>query len=151
MRVHFALAGIDQLGLLQQLFGHIGILETVRDECFAKPGCDAERIEVAIAEGWLIVETWPKASSALLPSLGIGESDSIRLAMEKPDNSLLILDDRLARRYALKQGLHIIGTVQLLDLAEQHGLIASAEESIQKMAEFGYRISIELLRKLRSG
>lgn len=146
-----ALAGIDQLGLLRQLFARITIVETVRDECFAKPGCDAGRIGVAIAEGWLIVETPPKASSPLSPSLGMGESDSIRLAMEKPDDALLIVDDRLARRYALKQGLHIIGTVRLLDLAEQHGLMASSEQCIQKMAEFGYRISIELLKKLRCG
>jgi len=127
-----------------------GILGTARDECLAKLGSDAERIEVAIAEDWLIVETLPKPSHPLSPGLSIGESDSIRLAMEQPEDSLLILDDRLARRCAFKQGLQIIGTVRLLDLAEQHGLIASAEQCIQNVAEFGYRISIALLKKLRS-
>lgn len=146
-----AFAGIDQLGLLRKLLAEVCILETVRDECLAKPGSDAERIKAAIAKAWLVVETLPEPSRPLSPSLGIGESDSIRLAMEQPENSLLIMDDRLARRYALKQGLQLIGTVRLLDLAEQHGMIASAEQCIQDMAEFGYRISIELLKKLRCG
>ena len=64
-------------------------------------GVNAERIDAVITDGSLVVKVLPKPSPALSPSLGIGESDSIRLAMERPDASLLILDDRLARRYAL--------------------------------------------------
>ncbi|MEJ1436541.1 MAG: hypothetical protein RPU61_04405 [Candidatus Sedimenticola sp. (ex Thyasira tokunagai)] len=62
----------------------------------------------------------------------------------------MIIDDRLARRYALKQGLNIVGTVRLLDLAEQQGLIVSAEQSICEMASVGYRISVELLMQIRA-
>ena len=70
--------------------------------------------------------------------------------MESPEDSLLIMDDRLARRYALRKGLKIIGTVRLLDLAEQKNLIESAERCIQDLAEFGYRIPMDLLKKIRS-
>jgi len=61
----------------------------------------------------------------------------------------LIVDDRLARRFALKQGINIVGTVRILDLAEQRGLIKSAELSIAEMTAIGYRISVELLKQIR--
>lgn len=84
------------------------------------------------------------------PSLGAGESDSIRYALKSPHKSLLIVDDRLARRFALKQGINIVGTVRVLDLAEQRGLIKSAEHSIAEMAAIGYRVSTDLLTEIRS-
>ena len=60
------------------------------------------------------------------------------------------MDDRLARRYALQKGLNIVGTLRLVDLAEQYGLIESAESCNNEMSDSGYRISPALLKKLRS-
>lgn len=145
-----ALAGIDELPLIQTLFSSLTIPEAVRQECLAKPGIDAQRIEAAITAGWLLVRRNKAPSPLLSTSLGAGETDVIALALEAPKASLLIMDDRLARRYALSRGLAIAGTVRLLDLAEQRGLIASAEESIQDMRAIGYRISVSLLQKLRN-
>ena len=145
-----AFAGIDALAVLQDLFSEINITESVRRECLAKPGTDSQRIEQAIDQGWLLTSA-PGASTPnsaikpLSPSLGAGESDSIRVALQAPGESLLIVDDRLARRVALKQGINIVGTVRLLDLAQQRGLIKSAELSIAEMTAIGYRISIGLL------
>ena len=82
--------------------------------------------------------------------MGVGESDSIRHTLESPAASLLIVDDRLARRIALKRRINIVGTVRLLDMAEQRGLIKSAEQCIAEMTANGYRISVDLLQKIRS-
>lgn len=145
-----AFAIIDQLSILKTLFAEVCMTESVRDECLAKSGVDAQRINISIADGWLVVKSAGKQSKPLSPSLGSGESDAIRFAMESPEDTLLIMDDRLARRYALSKGLNIVGTVRLLDLAEQRGVIESAEQCIQEMADFGYRISLDLLKKIRS-
>jgi hypothetical protein len=145
-----AFAGIDRLVILKQLFAEVMLCQSVKDECLAKQGADAQRVKIAIQQGWLIVHQLPKVSSPLTPSLGRGESDSIRFALESPNDSLLIMDDRLARRYALHKGLNIIGTVRLLDLAEQKGLIESAEACFHEMVDFGYRLSMDLLGKIRS-
>ncbi len=59
------------------------------------------------------------------------------------------MDDRLARRYALKRGLNIVGTARLLDLAERLGKIDSAEHRIIEMADCDYRISVDLLKSIR--
>jgi predicted nucleic acid-binding protein len=144
-----ALAGINQLSLLHSLFPALHMTGSVRDECLAKPGNDTDRIQAAVDEGWLIVKTGHDNLPPLSPALGAGESDSIQLAMQAPKDTLLIMDDRLARRYALAKDLYIIGTVRLLDLAEKRGLIQSAEEAISDMKSNGYRISIDLLQRIR--
>ncbi|MGB1109842.1 MAG: hypothetical protein ACPG4N_05775, partial [Gammaproteobacteria bacterium] len=56
-----------------------------------------------------------------------------------------------ARRYALRCGLNIVGTVRLLHLAEMRGLIVDAESMLGRMADAGYRVSLELLQRLRAG
>jgi len=145
-----AFAGIGALSVLQKLFSEVSIAESVKRECLAKPGADSRRIEIAITEGWLVTFTSGVSTEPLSPALGAGESDSIRFALESPDESLLIVDDRLARRFALKQGINIVGTVRLLDLAEQRGLIKNAEQSIAEMAAIGYRVSMGLLKRIRA-
>ncbi len=144
-----ALACIDALDLLRELFDEVIVTGSVRGECLAKPGDDNRRISSAIEDGWLKVATEARKEHSLSSSLGIGESDSIRFALRGPEGSLLIMDDRLARRHALKLGLNIVGTARVLDLAERLGKIDSAERLINEMAECGYRISVELLKKIR--
>ena len=145
-----AFASIDALAALQTLFSEINIAESVKCECLAKAGADSQRIAAAMDEGWLVTFTPDDASEPLSPSLGAGESDSIRFALQSPDESLLIVDDRLARRFALKQGINIVGTVRILDLAEQRGLIKSAKQSIAGLSAIGYRVSMGLLKQIRS-
>ena len=145
-----AFASIDALSVLRALFSNIYVTESVKEECQGKPGIDAQRIETAVDEGWLMISPQDPGTVSLSPALGAGESDSIRFAHGTREESLLIVDDRLARRYALKQGLNIVGTVQLLDLSEQRDLIDSAEQCIQEMAAAGYRISVKLLNLSRS-
>jgi len=145
-----AFASIDALSVLQNLFSEISVAESVKCECLGKSGTESQRIETAIDEGWLVLFLPGATTEHLSPGLGAGESDSIRYALDSPDESLLIVDDRLARRFALKQGINIVGTARILDLAEQRGLIRSAEQSIAEMAVIGYRVSVGLLKQIRS-
>jgi uncharacterized protein len=146
-----ALAATGRLDLLQGLFGAVHIGHSVARECLAKPGTDQAAIAAAIATGWLRVVAAPACDDPLPASLGSGECDCIRLALEHRETSLIILDDRLARRHALRLGLNIVGTVRLLDLAERRGLLDSAELLIERMHQHGYRIGPDLLGHLRAG
>lgn len=145
-----ALACVDRLDLMPRLFGEVWIPPAVRSECLAGAGADRDRIEAALQETWLRVHTPQSECTPISPSLGAGETEGIYLALEDP-GSLLVADDRLARRYALSRGIAIVGTVRLLWIAEQKGLIDDAAQIVQAMAEVGYRISIELLEHVRSG
>ena len=138
-----ALARVDALDLLRELFGRILVPEVVRAECCAKPGPDADRITAAITRKWLVVTpaTMPDARAA---QLGMGERQALALAQAHPP-ALLLVDDRLARREAARLGLSFIGTVRVLWVAEQRGLIASAEGILGQMRTNVCRVSAELL------
>ena len=143
-----ALARIDSLFILEHLFSRIRIPEAVWLECREKPGEDSRRIERAESEGWLSVA--PVTLERPYPrSLGRGEVEAIQLARESVP-SLLILDDRLARREAMRLGLDYIGTARLAYLAERASIIDDAESLVQRMTEGGYRISPQVLERLKA-
>jgi predicted nucleic acid-binding protein len=145
-----AIAKTNHLQVLQQLFDRVWIPSLVEKECMAKPGLDTDRIAIAIKDGWLVVKVVPKLQRSVANALGAGELDSIQLALQSPKTSLIIIDDRLARRQALEYGLNIIGTVRLLDIAEKKGIISSAEQIIDEMSLQGYRVSSKLLEQIRN-
>jgi len=43
-----ALAGIDNLGIPQRLFGEVAPCQSVRDECLARQGADTQRLQEAL-------------------------------------------------------------------------------------------------------
>lgn len=120
----------------------------MRAECLAGDGIDRERIAASLQAGWLRTRAPSAKSTSLSPSLGPGETEALLLAQEHP-KSLLIVDDRLARRYALSRDIEIIGTVHLLRAAEREGMIEGAESVVATMRAAGYRISIDLLEQVR--
>lgn len=143
-----ALVRIDALFILKKLFTQIQIPEAVYHECVAKDGIDSQRIKQAIEEGWIQIITIVIKQSFPV-SLGKGEIEAMQLALED-QQSLLIMDDRLARRQAMILALNYIGTIRVLYLAEQKLLINNAEVLVQQMADAGYRVSVQLLKKLKA-
>lgn len=133
------------------LFSCLRIPEAVERECGRKPGDDSRRIEEAVRDGWISVVhvDLERTGLSLSTSLGRGEAETIQLAGETPQ-SLVLLDDRVARRQALRRGLAFMGTVRLLWLAEQRRVIDDVEVIIQRMIGVGYRISPRILQQLKA-
>ena len=146
-----ALAKVDSLFVPRALFSRLRIPEAVLHECVRKPGSDARRIERAVRDGWIgvVPVDLEPAGPRFSLRLGSGETEAIQLALQTAQ-SLLIVDDRLARRQAKRYGLDHIGTVRLLLLAEQRSVIDDAEAVIRRMAASGYRISPRILRQLQA-
>ena|GEM_PF-133765 len=82
------------------------------------------------------------------PILGIGESSSIALALEIKDSSL-ILDDEEARKYALKLGLTIIGTVSVVGNACDRGYIKSYEKACEDLRKVNFRFSKKIQEEVK--
>ena len=144
-----ALAKLDLLHLLSDLFGQVYLPSAVQRECMEKDDADALRIEQAVESSVLVVKTLKREECLPLPrSLGDGEKEAITLAT-RYDKPLLVMVDGLARKQAKKLDIAFIGTVRLLDQAERKGVLPSAEVAIEAMREEGYRISLEILRDLR--
>ena len=139
-----ALAQAGVLSVLHELFGKVHLPTAVWRECQIKQGTDSQQIQQAQAAGWLVITPVTRRHAFPL-SLGDGEAEAMQLALDTA-STLLILDDQLARREAIRLGLNFIGTVKVLSLAEQRGLIASAKYIIEKMRSNGYRISADFLK-----
>lgn len=48
-----------------------------------------------------------------------------------------------------KLGLTFIGLVRLLAIAEQQGLLDSAEQAVETVRLAGYRVSLKILRQIQ--
>ncbi len=149
-----AFAKLDRLDLLPALFGEVLATQAVVDECAKGCGDDSVLIQDAFrTEGFQCIRT-PDFQHTLSRSLGIGELSCIEYVLQQPGESvLLIMDDALARKQALRLQLKIVGTAALLFAAERKGLIADAETLIESLNNSGYRISssiVAILKKKQS-
>lgn len=141
-----ALARIEAIGLLRQLFGRVCITTTVRDEILpAKTAfADAELVARTLAEGWIdVVEVPTSDFRPLNPGVDAGEASTIHVAnhwREAGDAVLIIMDDRAGRLEAKSRGLALIGTAAVIGLAKTEGLVPAARPLLEQMVVCGYFI-----------
>lgn len=81
---------------------------------------------------------------------GLGKQSGIEYALQTDIKTLLIMDDALARKQALRRELLVVGTAALLFAAQRKELIADAEALIAKLNRVGYRISAAVIAQLKN-
>lgn len=85
------LATAGAFHLLKELFGRVKVTPAVRSEVLAGgslPG--APELAAAIASGWIEVAEAP-ADVAAFTDLGAGEASTLALAVESPDDCLVLI------------------------------------------------------------
>jgi len=136
-----ALASIGRLELLKSLFGEISIPQAVYEEVVVQGQGEPGSKEVAEAN-W--IRTIPikdrLAADLLQESLDLGESEAIVLGQELSARYVL-LDDELARRKADRIGLPVAGTLAVLLMAKQAGLIATVGSALADLRQTDFRVS----------
>jgi predicted nucleic acid-binding protein len=145
-----ALSKIKHLHILKDLFSEILLTQAVADECLRVKSDDAVLIKQAITLGWLKCVDNPDFKHALSSSLGLGELSSIEYALQNKENTLLILDDALARKQAIRKELTIIGTAAIVFTAQRKGLISDSEAVIDQLNQVGYRISSAVVSQIKT-
>ncbi len=139
-----ALARIESLYLLRQLFGCVFITTTVHDEILPPNAvfADTDLLLNTLAEGWIEVVEVPKSDYRLLnPGVDAGEASSLQLAnhrRELGDHVLIVMDDRAGRLEAKSRGLAVMGSAALIGLAKTEGLIPAARPLLEQMVASGY-------------
>ena len=135
-----ALATIGQFDLLPRLFGEVLIPPAVRAEIL-----DQNTMNAVTAADWIMVRTARDeiAVRLLKGELDAGESEAIVLAREL-NADLLLIDDRSARRRAGAIELSTIGTLGVLLLAKEKGLIPVLEPLLGDLRRAGFHMSDEL-------
>ena len=79
---------------------------------------------------------------ALKMMIDDGEAEAIALSQEQ--KCRIILDDRQARRVGQNMGLRVIGTVGILILAKQRGILSTIRPVLQNLDDTGFYISAAL-------
>ena len=122
-----ALEAIDQLGLLQQLYGTITIPSAVATEFGAS------------LPTWFDIQSVQNTAmvKSLQLQLGPGESEAIALTSER-SAARLILDDKKARRIARQLNLPVTGTVALCISAKQRGFIPKLSDVLDQLLATGF-------------
>lgn len=141
--VLISLSLIGQLDLLRQRFpGGIlvpaAVWHEVVESAEGRPGAE----QVAGAP-WIEVKSVADANlvMALKTSLDTGEAEAIVLAREQ-NISLVLLDEKDARKMARRLGLAVLGTVGILIWAKRAGLIENLRSELDVLQQQGgFRLS----------
>jgi predicted nucleic acid-binding protein len=140
-----ALWAIGRLDLLRDLFGEVLIPAAVREEFLSRDTGDRARV--------LLDAPWIHCTEVLQPKhvlafagLDRGEAEVLALA-EELDARLIVLDEKKARRYAERLGLPKTGTVGLLLLAKERGLIESLRIWLEQLRRTGLHLSDALVQQ----
>ena len=142
-----ALSLIGKLDLLRDLYGTVLAPSAVYDEVLAG-GVGRVGVTELKQAPWMQQKILSDPGRAdLLADLDRGEAEAIVLAQELHAD-ILILDERLARRYAQHLGLTITGTLGVLLKAKQRGLILEIQPYIEQLRNGGIRIGEALLERI---
>ena len=140
---------VNQISLLQKLNENFIIPLEVEREIQAGPDNDS-------AKKWLETQTSQRVASESnsIPQiiswdLGRGETGVISLCYQKPD-CVAVLDDKAARRCAQAFGVKTRGTVGIILLAKQKGLIPKAKPIFEKLIESGLYLSQDFVNQCLS-
>ena len=130
---------LDEMQLLQKLFGEVTITSEIADE-FGNP-----------LPGWIKINnaTDNNYQSMLESFVDKGEASAIALAVEHPE-CLLILDDLKARKLAKELKINYSGTLGILVEGKLSGHINSMKIVLEKIKKTNYRITPSLEKKILS-
>ena len=139
------LARVRQLGLLASLTDEIVIPQAVADEIQAGPTQD-QAYQALTSGQFTIVNTPPPPPELIAWDLGAGETAVLSLAMAK-SKWTAILDDAAARKCARSFSVPLKGTLAVVIMAKQKGLIPSAATVIKALVGGGCRLDDAVVRQ----
>ena len=112
-----------------------------------KFGEEGKVIEQALKDFIQVVENVSADAHILeaLKGLDEGEQEAISLAHSLGPKTLLVLDDKRGRTSATRLNLVLSGSVGILILAKENGLIGSVRDLLVEMRDKGYWLSDAVL------
>lgn len=93
---------------------------------------------------WAAIRSPQTVASAFPSALGQGEREDIALA-EEIGADVLLVDDEAARMEAGRRLIPVQGTLGVLDLASEHGLLSDLPDAIERLKKTNFRASAKLL------
>jgi hypothetical protein len=134
---------LGRLDLLRELFDVVFVPDAVRAEFVAT---EQERRAAALdACSWIVAVPLAHPQRTLAYSgLDAGEAAVLALAEER-QAALVLMDERRGRRYCQRLGIPVAGTLAVLLLARERGLIPSVAPLLRALVDAGLHISPALV------
>ncbi len=123
-----ALAVIDQLDILEALFGEVYVPKAVYDEVCQQGKGESEKLALYCKDKVLDIGS----RVDLNITLGRGESEAIILYKERSADFLLC-DDKKAKKFAMRFGVNVIGSLGILIKAKEKQIILEIAPLIEKL------------------
>ena len=140
-----ALARVGQVELLKRLPERVVIPQAVARELRAAPEVDPARRMVE-SDLFKIIRVSPVSAEILAWDLGSGETEVLAYALAHP-GWVAILDDGAARRCARSLSVTYMGTLSVVILAKQRGLIESAAQVLHNLHSNGFHLDDAIIRE----
>lgn len=123
-----ALAIVDQLEILETLFGHVYIPRAVYNEITQDNKEESKKLLTFCRNKVVDINS----SVNFNISLGLGESEAIVLYREK-DADFLLCDDKKAKKFAQSFGIRVIGSLGILLKAKEQNLVEELTPLIDRL------------------
>jgi predicted nucleic acid-binding protein len=136
---------IDQVPILEALYQRVIVPSAVLTELQAGGAPPKVVAWVGRRPDWLEVDFTAFPPEPGLAHLDDGERNAISLA-QKLGADLVLMDDLGGRREALRRNLKIAGTLTVLYLAAERGLLQDFSATLQQQLQTGFRASPEIVQ-----
>jgi uncharacterized protein len=130
---------VDLLNILRELYGLITIPEAVRMELNAGRMTGISLPDVKSLSWFIVKHVRERDLLRMVSGLGAGEKEVLALALETPE-SLSILDDLMARRYAAFLGIRFTGSLGILLKAKEKGLLGAVTPVLDQLEALRFRL-----------
>jgi uncharacterized protein len=137
---------IGRLDILRSLFGEIMIPPAVREEFLSTE--KETRRKTLRDESWIrVIALKSPNRTGAFATLDEGEAQVLALA-EEQNASLVLIDERKARRYAERLKLPLSGTLGVLLLAKEERIIPVIAPLLKAIQEAGLYLHDELVEQV---
>ena len=135
---------LGRFDLLRDLYGEVIIPRPLT----RNSGYEREDREAALVDApW--IKTVPLAHpQRALVYTGLDDGEAAVLALAEELNGIVVMDERKGRRYAGRLGLPLTGSLGLLLLAKERGLLKSVDAAIDQLIAAGLHLDADLVAKV---
>lgn len=132
---------LNLLDLLPTLYKEIILPQSVVNELIVGSSLGVPLPNPKLLSWVNIVKAQSQSILPLVTELGAGEREALALAIEITD-SLVVLDDNLARNYAKLLGINLTGTLGILLKAKKQGYLLEIKPILNQLNALNFRLSL---------
>jgi len=137
-----ALATMDRLNLLEQLFHEVYVPKAVYDELIIEGKPQSDTLKHFLCDKVITV-------NLTLSQIGLGQGELEAITLyQQLDADFLLIDDKRAKDFAKLNEINVIGSLGVLLLAKERGLLTSLRDDLEKLSYSNLFISPKLIKSL---